>query len=209
MAHFHRPFLLFGLLNAYFVSSASSNYIPHASITFEGPFEVEANGMHNVKISYAGPIDGPLSIHYGPCNMMKYQDAHHCLGKAHVGNHPLAKRHMEWEFNRPTKFVWLPREDTPDSGCLHAYLDDELVGRSKPITVRRRQERRSVAFADVADAMGPWFDGVEHLQEKEPDEVFVASAKSKTIGILGGGMSGLMSSVSLLRIIWYIHLMNP
>lgn len=157
--------------------------------------------MHNVKISYAGPIDGPLSIHYGPCNMMKYQDAHHCLGKAHVGNHPLAKRHMEWEFNRPTKFVWLPREDTPDSGCLHAYLDDELVGRSKPITVRRRQERRSVAFADVADAMGPWFDGVEHLQEKEPDEVFVASAKSKTIGILGGGMSGLMSSVSLLRII--------
>lgn len=44
------------------------------------------------------------------------------------------------------------------------------------------------------DAEGPWFDGVAYLQEKEPDEVFVAAAKSKTVGILGGGMSGLMTS---------------
>ncbi|KAK5132230.1 hypothetical protein LTR08_009290 [Meristemomyces frigidus] len=44
------------------------------------------------------------------------------------------------------------------------------------------------------DAEGPWFDGVVYLKEKEPDEVFVASAKSKTIGILGGGMSGLMTA---------------
>ncbi|KAJ9622609.1 hypothetical protein H2203_006257 [Taxawa tesnikishii (nom. ined.)] len=44
------------------------------------------------------------------------------------------------------------------------------------------------------DAMGPWFDGVEYLKEKEPDEVFVAQAKTKKIGIIGGGMSGLMSA---------------
>jgi hypothetical protein len=106
---------------------------------------------------------------------------------------------MEWKHSRPTKFVWLPREDTPSHGCLHAYVGEALVGKSNPIVVTKRREKRHVAFADIADAMGPWFDGVAHLQEKEPDEVFVASAKSKTIGILGGGMSGLMTSVSLLK----------
>lgn len=44
------------------------------------------------------------------------------------------------------------------------------------------------------DAEGPWFDGVAYLKEKEPDDTFVASAKSKTIGIIGGGMSGLMTA---------------
>lgn len=170
--------------------------ILHPSVSFDGPFEVEANGMHNVKITYTGPVNGEFSIHYGSCTLTRHEEAHHCLGKTHVGSHPLAKRHLDWEYNRPTKFVWLPREDSPNSGCLHAFLGKEVIGRSPPIRVSKRQERRSTAFADIADAMGPWFDGVVHLQEKEPDEVFVASAKSKTIGIVGGGMSGLMSSVS-------------
>ena len=58
----------------------------------------------------------------------------------------------------------------------------------------RRKQRRSVAAADIMDAQGPWFDGVAYLQEKEPEEAFVSMAKSKTIGILGGGMSGLMTA---------------
>lgn len=44
------------------------------------------------------------------------------------------------------------------------------------------------------DAEGPWFDGVAYLQEKEPDSIFVAAAKSRTVGIIGGGMSGLMTA---------------
>lgn len=42
-----------------------------------------------------------------------------------------------------------------------------------------------------------WFNGVAYLEQKEPDESFVAAAKNKSYGILGAGMSGLMSSVSL------------
>ncbi|KAF2498326.1 L-amino-acid oxidase [Lophium mytilinum] len=168
--------------------------VPQLSIEFEGPFEVEVNGMHNVKISYTAPVDGHLSIHYGSCDMSRPEESHHSLGNTHIGNHPLAKRHIGWEHSRPTKFVWLPRDDIPDHGCLHAFMESKLVGKSRPIVVKKRKEKRHVAFADIADAMGPWFDGVAHLQEKEPDEVFVASAKSKTIGILGGGMSGLMTS---------------
>jgi len=52
-------------------------------------------------------------------------------------------------------------------------------------------------MADVADAEGPWFDGVQYLKQKEPDAAFVSQAKSKTIGILGGGMSGLMTAYLL------------
>lgn len=44
------------------------------------------------------------------------------------------------------------------------------------------------------EAEGPWFDGVAYLNEKEPGDVFVAKAKSQTIGIVGGGMSGLMTA---------------
>jgi hypothetical protein len=170
--------------------------ISRSLVAFNGPLEVHANGMHNVRIKYLRPVNGHLSIHYGTCSLKAQEEAHHCLGKTHVGEHPLARRHMEWDDRRPANFVWLPREGTPDAGCLHAFLDDELIGTSAPVKVRKAIERRSTAFADVADAMGPWFDGVTYLQEKEPDEVFVASAKSKTVGIIGGGMSGLMSSVS-------------
>jgi monoamine oxidase len=51
-----------------------------------------------------------------------------------------------------------------------------------------------VKAADIMDAMGPWFDGVAYLQEKQPEDIFVASVKSKKFGIIGGGMSGLMTS---------------
>lgn len=92
--------------------------------------------------------------------------------------------------------MWLVPENAMDGGCLFAYSGEELVGKSESVSVMKRQSRRGITLADVADAEGPWFDGVEYLKEKDPDAVFVAAAKTKTIGILGGGMSGLMSSVS-------------
>ena len=150
--------------------------------------------MHNVHIEYAAPLDGELSLHYGSCNVQSSSDCHHTLGKTYVGNHELAKRHSTHESQRPTKFVWLPPHDAPSIGCLHAFSGETLVGRSSPISMARRKTRRSMAAADIMDSEGPWFDGVAYLQEKEPGEAFVSSAKSKTIGILGGGMSGLMTS---------------
>lgn len=177
--------------------TVAGSAVPRSSyVSFNGPFSVEANGMHNVEISYAGAPDGELSIHYGSCDMGHHTEANHCLGKTHVGSHPLARRHIGYEDNRPTRFVWLPPSDTPSGGCLHAYMGEELLGKSVPVTVMRRKERRATAFADVADPMGPWFDGVVYLQEKEPDAVLVAQAKNKTVGIIGGGMSGLMTAVS-------------
>jgi monoamine oxidase len=45
--------------------------------------------------------------------------------------------------------------------------------------------------------MGPWFDGVAYLANKANNASFVAVEKSKKIGIVGGGMSGLLTSLLL------------
>lgn len=172
-----------------------TNALPsQPTVSFTYPALIEKGGMHNVHVEYHLPHDGELSIVYGMCDILSSEDAHHALGTTHVGNHHLARRHLNWEDHRPTRFVWLAPEDMIDGGCLHAFSGDELLGRSAPISSARRNQRRWLAASDVMDSSGPWFDGVAYLQEKEPDEVFVAQTKSKTIGILGGGMSGLMTA---------------
>ena len=180
--------------------ASNSHLLPRdRSVTFNGPTTVELNGIQNIHIRYNRPIDGQLSIHYGRCetlNAPSREEHHHRIGTTAIGNHPLAKRNAQWKNSRPERFVWIVPEDAPDGGCLHAYIGDELIGSSDPITVTKKFDKRSVPLADIADAEGPWFDGVQYLKEKEPDKVFVAQEKKKKIGILGGGMSGLMSAVS-------------
>lgn len=165
------------------------------SVEFLGPFDIEKSSIHNIHIAYNNPLDGELSFHYGECSSSGRK--HHHVGSTHIGKRAVAKRNLEWADSRPERFVWVVPSDAPDLGCLHAYLDgEELVGVSASISVGERRSRRSIPIADYADAEGPWFDGVQYISEKEPDEVFVAKAKNSTIGILGGGMSGLMSAVS-------------
>lgn len=163
-------------------------------VSFKFPEVIEAGGMHNIHVDYHASHDGELSIVYGDCSIKSAVDAHHVLGSTHIGNHDLAKRHSNWHERRPTRFVWLAPEDVSDNGCLHAFSGDVLLGRSAPVSVGRRNNKRHLAASEIMDAMGPWFDGVAYLKEKEPEDVFVAQAKSKTVGILGGGMSGLMTA---------------
>ncbi len=166
------------------------------AIHFDGPFTAEAGGVQNIHVTFSRPVDGELAIYYGACDIISPHEAYHRVGKTHVGQHPLARRHAGWESNRPTRFTWLPPTATFSGGCLHAFNGEELVGKSLPFDIKRRMAKRGVPFADVVDAEGPWFDGVEYLSEKEPDSVFVSQAKEKTIGIIGGGMAGLLTSVS-------------
>lgn len=184
-------------------AAKTSHFLPRArSITFNGPVTVESNGIQNIHIKYNRPIDGEFSIHYGGCQAPQAQlteEHHHRIGTTAIGTHPLAKRNVQWKDSRPERFVWIVPEDAPDGSCLHAYVGDELIGSSDPITVTKKLNRRAVPLADIADAEGPWFDGVQYLKEKEPDKVFVAQEKQKKIGILGGGMSGLMSAVGKFR----------
>jgi hypothetical protein len=188
-------FLSFAFLSVHSIIGCAA-FLSSSNVNFHGPITVEAGGMQNVHISYRQPVNGHFSLHYGDCSLKDQNDSHHHLGSTHVGLHRLAKRHEKWQHNRPTRFVWLPPRDISNGGCLHAFSDGDLIGTSAPVSVVRRKSRRGKSFADVADPEGPWFDGVEYLKQKEPDEIFVAQAKSKKIGIIGGGMSGLMTAVS-------------
>lgn len=170
--------------------------LPGPHISFKGPFEVEADGIQNINIAYNSDLNGQLTIAYGACDDANRPEVAHHVGSTHVGDHPFAKRHIGWKGSRPTKFVWAAPADI-EGGCLHAFLDGELVGRSKKHQVKRRQMKKRATFADVSDPMGPWFDGVEYLRQKNSNETFVAATKDKKFGILGGGISGLLTAVSL------------
>ncbi|PCD37162.1 hypothetical protein AU210_005666 [Fusarium oxysporum f. sp. radicis-cucumerinum] len=126
-------------------------------------------------------------------------EARQHVGSTHVGQHPLAKRHLDHQDKRPTRFVWLTPEGI-SGGCLSAFLDGELIGQSDELDVVKRLARRTAtkkSFADVAGDDSLWFDGVAYLKQKQPDDVFVTATKNKSFGILGGGMSGLLSSLIL------------
>lgn len=127
-------------------TSVAADAIPRSTtISFADDIVAEAGGMHNVQITYNAPLDGELSIHYGPCEVFSSDECDHALGKTHVGAHPLAKRHELHLDQRPTKFVWLPPKDIVSRGCLHAFSGDTLVGRSAAIDVKSRKEKRWLA----------------------------------------------------------------
>lgn len=192
--------------NSYSLSLLSSlalfaNAVPtdSPSLTFVSPSKLSPGRAQNIVVQYSGNVDGQLTLVYGSCESdAAISEAKQHIGATHVGQHPLAKRHVDHHEQRPTSFVWVVPDDVSD-GCLQAFLDDSLIGKSErlvaPGRLRRRSKKKS-SFADVAGEDGLWFDGVAYLKQKQPDDIFVTATKKKTFGILGGGISGLMSSVS-------------
>ncbi len=173
-----------------------SKLLPRQHLYFEGPVEVESGGIQNINVVYNSDLNGELTIAYGACHSTSKDDIAHYIGSTHIGEHPFAKRHVSWKDGRPTKFVWKTPTDI-EKGCLHAFLGGDLVGRSEELQVKKRRMKKRATFAEVTDPMGPWFDGVEYLKQKNDNETFVAATKEKKFGILGGGISGLLTAVSL------------
>jgi len=169
------------------------------SVKFISPSKVSPGSAQNVVVEYNGDVDGHFTLTYGACSdELSVAEARQHVGSTHVGQHLLAKRHLDHQDKRPTRFVWLTSEDI-SGGCLSAFLDGELIGQSDELDVVKRLARRTAkkkSFADVAGDDSLWFDGVAYLKQKQPDDFFVTATKNKSFGILGGGMSGLLSSVS-------------
>jgi monoamine oxidase len=152
------------------------------TVSFDGPFSVSYDSLHNIHVSFAEDFEGRVQIVHGECGMSTSAHRHHEVGSSFV------KRGAS-----PDRFVWVVPMDAIHHGCLHAYSDDELIGRSAPISIAEPLHKREV-ISEVADVSGPWFDGIAAMASKENTEVFVSEAKSKSIVIVGGGMSGLLTS---------------
>lgn len=156
-------------------------------VTFRYISAVEASSVHNIHVTFEEVVDGPVEITYGACtNFEEPISTHQVITKTHIK-----------EDVQPDRFVWIVPADATHGGCLHATSPLlGLLGRSEPIEVRRPLKKRET-IADVADTLGPWFDGVAYIESSNVSAVESAKAKSKKIAIVGGGMSGLMTSLLL------------
>ncbi|PLN76987.1 flavin-containing amine oxidoreductase-domain containing protein [Aspergillus taichungensis] len=153
---------------------------------FRLPSDVTAGSLHNIHVDYIEEsFEGDVQLVYGDCDIVSSAQAHHDIGTL------LVKRDA-----RPERFVWITPSDAPHLSCLHAFSGSSLLGRSKPVSVVATISKRT-SIADVADAEGPWFDGVAYMKGKEPGKAVVANAKEASVAIIGGGMAGLMTSLLL------------
>jgi len=164
----------------------STPVTPRSDIIFFKPVEVTSDSIQNVHITYGDDaFEGDVRIVYGDCDMAGADARHHEIGSSWI------KR-----LSRPERLVWVVPKDAAHAGCLHAYSGSRLLGRSAPVSVKH-QPRKREEISKVADMMGPWFDGVAYMQSKQNNASFIAVEKSKKIGIVGGGMSGLLTSLLL------------
>ncbi|KAF2641117.1 hypothetical protein P280DRAFT_303009 [Massarina eburnea CBS 473.64] len=166
--------------------ASSSPLADHSNVIFFKPSIVTTDSVHNIHVSYDSDVfAGDVRIVYGTCDMTGAHQMHHEVGSTSL------RRSV-----RPERFVWVVPKDAADGGCLHAYSGSSLIGRSAPVTVKQNLRKREDISA-IADASGPWFDGVAYMQSKQNNASFVTQAKSKKIAIVGGGMSGLLTSLLL------------
>lgn len=159
---------------------------PRSDIIVFKPVSVTSDSVHNVHLSYGDDaFEGEVRVVYGDCDISGPEARHHDLGSSWF------KRS-----SRPDRLVWVVPKDAMHGGCLHAYSGSGLIGRSAPVSVKHQPKKRE-EISKVADMMGPWFDGVSYMQSKQNNASFIAVEKSKKIGIVGGGMSGLLTSLLL------------
>lgn len=163
----------------------------------------------NIHVSYDRLVEGLIDFTYGSCLDQKWSDSHHVIAR----HAPAGTNH---------RLVWVIPDDAFAGGCISAWDDTgSLVGRSEfqQISSQRSRKRGLEEFhkrsamkkrdggsgsnaitmdnSTGIDVWGPWFDGVELLQSKNHSYVDVEEAKSKHIAIVGAGMSGLMTFLSL------------
>ena len=180
----YRPygFLTLGLSGLGFASGAQEYT---EVVRFRSPGGVTADSLHNIHVEFLSQFEGHLQFVYGGCDIQDPAQSHHEIGNTFV------KREAH-----PQRFVWTTPSDAPNSNCLHAFSGSRRVGRSAPVEVSSSIKKRE-NIAEVADVMGPWFDGVAYMKSKSNDKAFVTQAKNNSVAIIGGGISGLMTSLLL------------
>lgn len=173
------------------ISLASNSRPQKLPVRFLGPSSVTANSLHNIHLEFAkdSSFEGDVNLLYGDCDLTHVDHADHQIGSVFVTRHG----------PRPERYVWATPSNIAHHGgqCLHAFSGTSLVGRSAPITVTSAVYGKRESIADVADALGPWFDGIAYMSSKNSSVTCVSCVKNSSVAIVGGGMSGLLTSLLL------------
>lgn len=156
------------------------------SISLRSPASVSYDSAHNIHVSFTEHApEGHVQIFYGDCGIAKPDDAHHFVSSFHLKRDAL-----------PDRLIWLVPREAADGGCLVAYSGEQRLGRSRPIILTVSPRKRELLH-EIGDSNGAWFDGVRYLESKNVSQTITEKAKNKSIAIVGGGMSGLMTSLLL------------
>ncbi|GAO13550.1 hypothetical protein UVI_02015770 [Ustilaginoidea virens] len=136
-------------------------------------------------------VPGPITHTYGSCAALSPRGADHVVATSDSGI-------------RASRLVWAIPRDAPSGGCISAWDEaGTLVGRSAPRRLSAREAAgaapKPVAMTEANgfDVLGPWFDGVNALKQRQPGAGDVGRAKKRSIGIVGAGLAGLMTYLVL------------
>ncbi|KAJ5407697.1 hypothetical protein N7509_001580 [Penicillium cosmopolitanum] len=119
--------------------------------------------------------------------------------------------HYTIEQQPPQRLAWAVPSNAPSEHCIFVYGEnqngeaDQIIGKSKPLHLERKVQKRSTAEMDLPllkdfDSLGTWFDGVSAIKQKTDSNGGVASeasSKNTSIAIVGGGISGLATALML------------
>lgn len=95
-------------------------------VRFTGPFVAESDSVHNIRVEYEDAFEGLVRLVCGNCDLEHPDDRHHEVGELYL--HPKS---------RPDRFIWITPAHVSHRGCLHAYSESSLIGRSGPIGVSK------------------------------------------------------------------------
>ncbi|KAG5986745.1 hypothetical protein E4U54_005277 [Claviceps lovelessii] len=149
--------------------------------------------LANIRVWHANDVAGVVVFTYGSCASESRQESHHEIASSEI--HAAEAR-----------LVWIVPHDAPSPGCVSAWNGaGELVGRSRAQDLgaaKRQIAKRAAAKIPMThsnhfDPLGPWFDGLKFVRQREPSVVDVKAAKAKEIAIVGAGLSGLMTYLIL------------
>ncbi|CAI7623413.1 unnamed protein product [Penicillium pancosmium] len=119
--------------------------------------------------------------------------------------------HYTIEQQPPQRLAWAVPSNAQSENCIFVYGEnqngelDQVIGKSKPVYLQRKVEKRSTAEMNLPllkdfDSLGTWFDGVSAIKQKTDSNGGVASgasSKNTSIAIVGGGISGLATALML------------
>ncbi|KAF9888561.1 hypothetical protein FE257_008493 [Aspergillus nanangensis] len=146
---------------------------------------ITAGSLHNIHLEVLDPkLHGNTGVFYGPCDIANPSQSHHKIAEIQVSS------------TFPERIVWITPSDAVSGHCLHAFSGSSPAGKSAPVSVATPIQRRQ-SLPDVADMFGPWFEGVSYMEGKDPPIQVVERAKKSSVAIIGGGISGLFTSLLL------------
>lgn len=123
--------------------------------------------LANIHLS---PRSGEVDVAYGSCD--NFTALHHII-----------KRSVN---SSSSRLVWLIPDDVPLDGCLTAWENGQLVGKSEGLSFLKKRNILPPIPMDNStgiDTRGPWFDGVMHLKDRPISEVDEKTAKKKSISL--------------------------